>query len=222
MSVYGIIYIITNKVNGKLYIGQTIQSLNKRWRKHKHDYKRLNYPLYRAMRKYGSENFQIEILTECINQEELDAQERDYTDFYGAWFHQKGYVLKAGNGQGALSEEMKKQIAKTNTGKKASEETKKKMSDARKGEKNHFYGKKHTEEIKQKLSEIQFGKKQSEGTVKKRIEAWAREYDMISPEGIAVHIRNMNSFCRENNLDCSSMFKVLNRKAKQHKGWSII
>ena len=62
------IYKITNKVNNKVYIGQSIHVLY-RWGQHQrnafnpntHTY---NYPLYRAIRKYGIENFQFEVLEE--------------------------------------------------------------------------------------------------------------------------------------------------------------
>ncbi|AUR96323.1 hypothetical protein NVP1223O_26 [Vibrio phage 1.223.O._10N.261.48.A9] len=47
-----------------------------------------------------------------------------------------------------------------------------------------------------------------------------KEYTLINPEGDVVNIRNMNKFCRENNLDKSGMINVVNGKYKQHKGWT--
>ena len=64
----GYIYIITNNVNSKCYIGQTQVNIEHRWRQHKHS---ARYPelwsgiLYKAMRKYGRENFSFEIIEEC-------------------------------------------------------------------------------------------------------------------------------------------------------------
>lgn len=63
----GKIYKITNIINGKVYIGCTISSLKKRYHEHlyrcfKTDYKS---KLYNSIKKYGEENFIIELITEC-------------------------------------------------------------------------------------------------------------------------------------------------------------
>jgi group I intron endonuclease len=62
------IYKITNKINGKCYIGQS-QHIEKRWTDHKtashnQNDKGYEYPLYRAFRKYGIDNFTFEIIQE--------------------------------------------------------------------------------------------------------------------------------------------------------------
>lgn len=73
------IYKITNKINGHSYIGQSID-IAKRWKNHiisssnKND-KGYDYPLYRAIRKYGIDNFSFEVLEEC-SQHLLDKQEK--------------------------------------------------------------------------------------------------------------------------------------------------
>lgn len=66
----GIIYIITNKVNGKQYVGKTTETIEKRLKEHIKDSKNRSKekrPLYDAMNKYGIENFIIEKLEECDN-----------------------------------------------------------------------------------------------------------------------------------------------------------
>lgn len=75
------IYKITNKVNGKSYIGQAID-IDKRIRQHINDSnnpkrREYNYPLSKAYRKYGIANFQITILEEC-SKEELNEKEIYY------------------------------------------------------------------------------------------------------------------------------------------------
>lgn len=63
------IYVITNQINGKQYVGKTTHSsIEDRWKEHIRDKnKRVaeNRPLYRALNKYGIENFTIEELEEC-------------------------------------------------------------------------------------------------------------------------------------------------------------
>ena len=81
------IYKITNLINGKCYIGQSVDIL-RRWRNHKETSKNSSkeayeYPLYRAFRKYGIENFSFEILEEC-KKEELDIKETFYINKYNS------------------------------------------------------------------------------------------------------------------------------------------
>lgn len=68
------IYKITNVVNGKCYIGQSVDIV-RRWRNHRGSYQTEDKALYRAMRKYGLENFTFEVLEECdvaaLNEREL-------------------------------------------------------------------------------------------------------------------------------------------------------
>lgn len=91
------IYKITNKVNNNSYIGQSV-NIEKRWERHKISYKNefdhnYNNHLYRAMRKYGLENFTFEIIEIC-NQEELNNKERYYIEKYDTFFN--GYNLTLG------------------------------------------------------------------------------------------------------------------------------
>lgn len=77
------IYKITNQLNQKIYIGQSCD-IERRWRDHRnslyssHCY---DYPLYRAFRKYGLENFSFEVLEEC-SENELNNKEKDYIHEY--------------------------------------------------------------------------------------------------------------------------------------------
>ena len=79
------IYKITNLVNGKSYIGQSV-NIERRFINHKSvafnpNDRNYNYPLYRAIRKYGIENFSFEILEECLKNE-LNEKEVFYIDKY--------------------------------------------------------------------------------------------------------------------------------------------
>ncbi len=62
------VYVITNNINNKQYVGKTNFSLQKRFQEHIRDSKQQNKehrPLYNAFNKYGIENFSIDVLEEC-------------------------------------------------------------------------------------------------------------------------------------------------------------
>ena len=82
------IYKITNQVNQKVYIGQSI-NIENRWKEHLQkcnsiDDENYNYPLYKAIRKYGLESFKFEILEEC-SQENLGQKEIEYISLYESY-----------------------------------------------------------------------------------------------------------------------------------------
>lgn len=94
----GYIYKITNLINNKLYIGQTQVSLEKRWKEHILDSKRYDYKFSRALRKYGEENFKMEVIEE-IPDNMLNDREIYWISFYDSYKH--GYNSTLG-GSGAL------------------------------------------------------------------------------------------------------------------------
>ena len=95
----GFIYKITNKINNKVYIGQTNRSLEIRWREHK-SRAGCHYTshLYSAMDKYGTDNFDFEKIEE-VTERHLDEREKFWISYYDSSNSQKGYNLTIG-GQG--------------------------------------------------------------------------------------------------------------------------
>ena len=88
------IYKITNTINGKMYIGKTELTIEKRFQQHCNDSQRdkmSNRPLYKAMRKYGVEFFSIEEIEETDNPEE---REKYWIEFYGTF--KNGYNATMG------------------------------------------------------------------------------------------------------------------------------
>jgi group I intron endonuclease len=78
------IYKIENLVNGHCYIGQSID-IELRWRRHKEAVKKVDYPLYLAIRKYGIKNFSFKIVQECsVN--ELDEREIYWIKYYNSYY----------------------------------------------------------------------------------------------------------------------------------------
>jgi predicted transcriptional regulator len=88
------IYKITNKINGKIYIGKTYQSIEKRFRQHCQDSQKESIshrPLYSAMRKYGCSNFEVELIEETDRAEE---REVFWIEYYGSF--KNGYNATTG------------------------------------------------------------------------------------------------------------------------------
>lgn len=90
------IYKIENKINGKVYIGQS-KNIEHRWKVHISRFKSKKYDgkLYRAFRKYGIENFKFEILHEC-EEKQLDQLEMFYISKYNSY--ECGYNSTLGGG----------------------------------------------------------------------------------------------------------------------------
>ena len=86
------IYLIKNLVTGHCYIGQAV-NITKRWTRHKRDIMKLDYPLYRAMRIYGLDNFEFSILELCTR-EQLNSREVYWIAKYDSFKH--GYNLTPG------------------------------------------------------------------------------------------------------------------------------
>ena len=77
----GYIYCITNMLNGKQYVGKTVGSINERFKQHCAEYKKersKDRPLYRAMRKYGIENFIVEQLIQIEQRNPLANSLREW------------------------------------------------------------------------------------------------------------------------------------------------
>lgn len=189
------IYKHTNKINGKVYIGQTCQKPENRWLEGE-GYKGCTY-FYHAIQKYGWGNFEHEILFEGLTLEEANRIEEELISQYNSTNSDKGYNLRSGGLNNLhndsskekmskakkgvkLKEETKRKIGEGNKGKIVSEETKRKMSEAQKGKKSPLKGKHLSEETRKKISEAQkgekgywYGKHFSEEHLKK-MKAWDR------------------------------------------------
>ena len=100
------VYIYTNTINGKVYIGQTNRLLSQRAGKNGISYQSCPH-FYAAIKKYGWDNFKSRILKENLSDKEADYWERYYIKEYDARNPEKGYnILDGGKG---LSEETKKE-----------------------------------------------------------------------------------------------------------------
>lgn len=150
----GIIYCLTSP-SGKKYIGQTVRNLDKRFEEHcKINECRI---LYNAIQKYGKDNFKKEIMMECENHL-LDEYEIKFISQLNT-VYPNGYNIRTGGKKGLHCDESREKMRQSkkgdknfNFGKPRDEQTKLKISNSKKGEKHHFFGKKLSFEHKINLS----------------------------------------------------------------------
>lgn len=160
------IYLITNLSNGKVWVGQAqgkggvegrLQGHLKRFRSGKN-----SRHLQEAWDLYGPDSFKFETLLLCPK-EQCDYWENYFIEVFQSWKRDKGYNLKRlARGPGSMSEETKLKISSARKGIKYSEETRRRMADAKRG-------KKQSSETKEKISKA--NSNPSEETLKKRSEA---------------------------------------------------
>lgn len=96
----GFIYKITNKINGKSYIGQTIQNVKERFYQHcatKCSQAILNMVIHKAINKYGKSNFTIEVIEE-VESTNLNDRERYWIRYYDSY--NNGYNSTEGGQDG--------------------------------------------------------------------------------------------------------------------------
>ena len=166
---FGFVYLITKIQNGKAYVGCKQYFVGKtkkqmKWKTYTGSSKYLNADI----EKDGKEKFKFEVIAEYKNKRSLN--------YYEAYYQMKWDVLTA-----TLKDSDEQAFYNGYVGGKFyrpiesytpfTEETKKKMSEAKIGEKNPMFDKKHTEETKKKMSEWQIGRKHTEETKKKMSEA---------------------------------------------------
>ena len=93
---YGFIYITTNHINGKKYIGQKKYDKNEKWK----DYLGSGIVLTRALNKHGRENFSKEIIEECGSKKQLNEREKYWISYYNAVESDEFYNIASGGDGG--------------------------------------------------------------------------------------------------------------------------
>lgn len=166
----GLIYIATNKVTKKQYVGQTIFTLEQRKASHLSQASRVanNMYFHNSIRKYGIDGFDWEVLEDGLLDEELRDKEIFYIKKYDTF--NNGYNLTLG-GEGCHgykhTEEMKKYLSGLKVGIKASPETRRKMSVSHMGRPPTTKGMKFSDETRKKMSEAHRGRWHTEETKEK-------------------------------------------------------
>ena len=149
----GVIYRIWNRDTGQSYIGQTIQPIKQRISTHFNIND--NYYLHRAIQSHGIDAFEWEVIESDLYKSLLDKRETYWINQFDC-IRPNGYNLTLG-GEGTHgfkhSDDTKKKMSAIKKGKKASAETRVKLSESRRGEKNPNYGKKFSDEHRKKISD---------------------------------------------------------------------
>lgn len=241
MQRYGVIYKITNKINGKCYIGQTKNSFKERYYFNGEGIERVynyhknlkarnkvyNKHLLSAIDKYGFISFEVdEELDIAYSKEELDEKEINYIKKFNSF--QNGYNKNiGGNGNCGLfgiknsfygkkhSEETRIYLRNINLGKNLSKETREKMS---KNNCLYWKGKKHSEETKKKISETRKEKGVAKGENNPMHGVHLKSYwkDKKLPKSIiekrSITIKESGIFKGENNPSARKVICVTTNK----------
>lgn len=215
------VYKISNKLNGKCYIGQTSQKTIHRLQEHKSTLRsntHRNPHLQKAWNKYGEEAFEFIIIQNCNSVEELNGVEDKLIKELNTIHRDFGYNIRSGGDNSPMAEETKLKISQAKKGISIhTAESKAKIV-------KFLTGRIHSDESKRKRSEKLKGYIWSE-TQK---DIWAKSQrpqgypTIVSPEGIEYsEIVNMTTFCREHGLSWRTMGNIVNGKGVSHKGWHV-
>jgi group I intron endonuclease len=215
-----LIYLITNRLNGKRYVGQTSGSVRRRFIDHAAANKPY-MPINAAMRKYGRENFTIETLCACETTEELNRMEVHFAESLDT-FVPNGYNLRAGGRAGKISALTASRIAASMTGKVHSMESRQKR-------RLTLLGKRDTPEyqalIKPRTVEPQPKRPRRKSPNRKNRgvhrDGVPYSYTLVGPDGQIQTVTNMYEFSIQNDLNSSHLSRVVRGLDPQHKGWRL-
>lgn len=209
--IYGIVYKITNNVNGKVYIGQTIRPLSERMSQHKCCMNgSSNSYLYKSMRKYGWDNFTWEIVCECSCREELNSKEIEYITLHESHRTRgKGYNLTKGGDFNPMSDPDVR---------RRQQQTMLISMKAFCGENNVMcrddVKEKHHQAVISLSKDPNWIESKSKGDLKQM-----SEYEITFPDGTIEVILGLNRFCKIHNLSQSKMSSVSSGDRTHHKGF---
>lgn len=214
MKPYGIIYKVTNITNKKCYIGQTIQKIKTRKSQHIGEafscrkYK-CNSCFHKAIKKYGPENFEWEILKENVERKILNIMETFMIMVHNTHISQGGYNFTWGGNESPMSNPITKKKAKKSIQVSMKFFTGKNNSMNLPGVRE-----KHKKAVKKSMDNPDWKEKHKIGCNKNKC-----IYEITDPSGNVFKILGLNSFCKKYNLSQSKMSTVAVGQRKHHRGW---
>lgn len=113
IEIYGVIYKIKNNINNKIYIGQTVDGFDKRYKNNLYKYTH-NSHLKNSIDKYGIKNFEItKELDIAFSEDELNIKEQTWISFYKTNDIAFGYNKTLGGDKNKFSEETRRKLSKS-------------------------------------------------------------------------------------------------------------
>lgn len=218
LEVYGVIYKITNTINGKIYIGQTcqkrgfkdrygakgIESVYKLQFRRKETKRFYNRHILRSVEKYGFGAFSVcEVFDIAFSKDELNIKEQCWISIYKSDNKKLGYnQCEGGNATKGYkyTEEQKQNVSKGKKGKTI-------------GTENSFFGKHHTEEQRKEWSKQRSGRKLSKEWIDNKIKAQQKKvinldtgliFNSIKEASFhyGLHDTNISRVCKGKNKVC--------------------
>ncbi len=226
------LYKITNKINNKVYIGITKRTLSQRFNTHVYDAKNYTHKLANSIKKYGRDNFKIELLEEIESKEDAYQKEIEFIKKFntiedGLNTHVGGLGGNTGN-YDLVSIKLR---GKNNPmfGKKHSEKTRRLLSEKGKAWRKTEDGKKRTELDRKFFSENNPGTSQSDETKLKISNAkkgkpclkTRKYYEITHPDGYKEIVHGLKEFCDTHGLNEANMRNVYSGKYKKSKGYHV-
>lgn len=192
------IYKIENKINGKVYIGQTIRGLNHRKNQHIQRFKSCerDHKLYLAFNKYGMNNFVFEVIFCTFDKSYLNDLEIHFIKEYNSY--NRGYNMTMGGD--TVSVETREKLSKIFKGRKVTWMDK--VLESRRNNPN-------------KRDPKDFVPKGSDSNLSKT-------YEILLPNGTIEIVKGLRAFCKTKSIDHSTLLGTISGKQTHHKGYRII
>ncbi len=149
-----IIYKLENKINGKIYVGQTQREISQRLATHLH----AKTYIGNVLKKYGLQSFTISIIDYADDKNVLTEKEIFWIKTLKCKFPDGYNLTDGGEGLFNPSEVTKQRLRLSHMGKHPTDKTRKKMSENNSGELNHFFGKIHSDETRKKMAKAWVGR----------------------------------------------------------------
>lgn len=194
------VYRVENQVNGKSYIGITSRDAGVRWLEHlsRTNCNSRRNRLYQAIRKYGSDKFELSVLYSCHSEDKVRELEKHYIEKHDSY--NNGYNCNLGGcGHLHLPEDLRKKIGDAQKGKTISYECRHKMSIAKLGKSEYAEN---------------FGDYTKKGSNNPRSKAYLIQF----PDGHIEVVVGIRAFCRNNKI----MYCKLNAGTMKTKGFHLL
>jgi group I intron endonuclease len=220
------IYCIVNLSTGRQYVGQAVNLRNRQSRHicHLNQGIHKNSILQAAWNKYGERAFFWIVLERCQDKTQLTRLEHKWMSVFRGDGNRLYNICPAANSRlgSKLTPAQRLRISVAQTGRKGSEETKRKMSLAHKGNKYSQGHRQSPEHIAKKYTFPLGGLRPEHSKIQLAARrARMKKYLLIDPAGCEYTVVGLDAFCKANNLLVTGLTNVLAGRATHHHGWRI-